>query len=1225
MSLAIYPETAGLDVTYETAAGCGCPICFGSQAPDGSAGLMVDAGGTVQLDAQGFLLDVSNPLSGLVGTTMPNGLRILSSYESAVQIARPATWASFDADLELTFSVSADGVAAGFAFDPAFQEATRRVFSFYEDISGLRFREIPAGSAETPNLKLYNIDQRGGGGWAELPGSGVRDSGIGYPHVAGDVNEGSYVYLTLLHEVGHLLGLNHPGNYNGTVSYLTDAVFWNDSKQYSLMSYMDEAVTGGDFLESAATPMLLDILAIQIEYGINWSTRAGDTTYGFNADSGVAAYAFTAEDKTGVFTIWDGAGNDTLDFSGFASDTVMDLRQGGFSSTGLETYNVAVAYHAVVENAVGGRGNDRIRGNDVGNILSGGAGEDVIFGGADIAAAATPDPRAFTGIGLNLDPLERGQYLSVMGLRSLSSPQFSVEFLVTLDRVPDSSAVLLSYAVPGNSNEFILEAGSGGNLRITIDGLARHETAVLTRSLTDGEAHRISVTWDSATGRIGVYVDGALAHDGTYADATGRLIAAGGTLVIGQEQDSLGGGFDAAQYLPGTIGDIRIFNDIRTADEIAGNAFATIAANTQGLVNNWRVAATDIGTVADAVTGGSALVVHGGAAPILIGAPVVAVPDDDRLIGGLGNDRLFGGAGNDTLSGHGGTEASFLAPMQGIAINEGADTTGYLAVSGYSGLSGANSAVQFSIEMAFQAKGEPAESYFLSYANSQSSNAILLGGRQDGNLVLTYRGGDMVLAVPTARLMDGAAHRLSLTWDGRPATQGFVLYLDGVEIARGMHQNQIWSLATGGTLIFGQDQDIIGGGFNPNQIFSGVIGDIRVFDHVLTPEQVASGAAAPLAGPVAGLVSHWQVTGTDAGSVADMAGGAPLTVAGGASVALLGHRDDDRLDGGEGHDSLSGDGGHDLLIGGAGNDTLDGGTGSDTLQGGAGDDCYFLSDALDIVTELAGEGLDRLYAAVDFILGNNAEIEELYVSDLAGRSLTGNGFSNRIVGAEGRDSLFGGGGADTLDGGAGIDSMMGGAGDDVYIVSTAGETVSEMTVPGKSVNAGGYDTVYSAVSFNLNSTPGVRFVEALVLTGTSNIHATGNGLANNLTGNSASNTLNGGLGADVLTGGAGRDRFVFSTALSATNVDRILDFSVVDDWFRLDDAVFTGLPTKWLAGTAFASNLTGMATDSSDRIIYETDTGNLYFDVDGSGTIDRILFATVDPNLNLTAADFFVF
>ena len=82
---------------------------------------------------------------------------------------------------------------------------------------------------------------------------------------------------------------------------------------------------------------------------------------------------------------------------------------------------------------------------------------------------------------------------------------------------------------------------------------------------------------------------------------------------------------------------------------------------------------------------------------------------------------------------------------------------------------------------------------------------------------------------------------------------------------------------------------------------------------------------------------------------------------------------------------------------------------------------------------------------------------------------------------------------------------------------------------------------------------------------------------------------------------------------------------MVDDTIRLDDAVFSGLTSGTLGSSAFAANLTGSASDTLDRVIYETDTGRLYYDADGSGAGARVQFATLSVNLSLTNADFFVF
>ena len=106
---------------------------------------------------------------------------------------------------------------------------------------------------------------------------------------------------------------------------------------------------------------------------------------------------------------------------------------------------------------------------------------------------------------------------------------------------------------------------------------------------------------------------------------------------------------------------------------------------------------------------------------------------------------------------------------------------------------------------------------------------------------------------------------------------------------------------------------------------------------------------------------------------------------------------------------------------------------------------------------------------------------------------------------------------------------------------------------------------------------------------------------------------------------SGTDAFVFNTTLGAVNVDGITDFSVLDDTIWLENAVFTGLANGVLAAAAFVANATGLAADASHRIIYETGTGNLYFDADGNGVGARVLFATLNPSLAVTNVDFFVF
>ena len=324
---------------------------------------------------------------------------------------------------------------------------------------------------------------------------------------------------------------------------------------------------------------------------------------------------------------------------------------------------------------------------------------------------------------------------------------------------------------------------------------------------------------------------------------------------------------------------------------------------------------------------------------------------------------------------------------------------------------------------------------------------------------------------------------------------------------------------------------------------------------------------------------------------------------------------DNVLDGSEGLDKLYGLGGNDILKGGFGNDTLDGGKDADTLEGGKDDDTLIVDTAGDVVVEVAGEGTaDRVMARASYTLAADADIEKLTTTSSAGVSaidLTGNKQSQEIAGNAGENTLKDGGGA--------ADILRGLDGNDTYLVYSVGTTIVE------SAAQGALDKVLSNVDFVLGA--GVH-VEQLATTsgaGVSGIDLTGNEIAQTINGNAGSNILDGKEGSDTLSGLSGMDFFVFSTALGATNVDSITDFNVAADTLHLDDAIFAALATGTLAVDAFRANATGLAADASDRIVYETDTGKLFYDADGSGAgANGIQFATVTDGLALTNADFVV-
>ncbi|EDL48477.1 M10 family metallopeptidase C-terminal domain-containing protein [Erythrobacter sp. SD-21] len=252
----------------------------------------------------------------------------------------------------------------------------------------------PASSGSSPaNLIFQNSEegafaqssvQFGNGG---IVSSTVNVSAAWYAQYGSTL--GSYTFQTYLHEIGHALGLGHAGNYNGAASYANDATYLNDSWATTVMSYFDQSENTyfsqqGFNSVYVGTPMLADIVAIQNLYGAP-STRTGDDIYGFNSVGIDAVFNATLYPDI-AYTIYDSGGHDTLDYSGFAADQVIDLRPEMYSSVGGNIGNVAIARGVILEDAIGGSGADQLIGNDVTNVLWGNGGDDVIDGGilADI-------------------------------------------------------------------------------------------------------------------------------------------------------------------------------------------------------------------------------------------------------------------------------------------------------------------------------------------------------------------------------------------------------------------------------------------------------------------------------------------------------------------------------------------------------------------------------------------------------------------------------------------------------------------------------------------------------------------------------------------------------------------------------------------------------------------------------------------------------------------------
>lgn len=309
-----------------------------------------------------------------------------------------------------------------------------------------------------------------------------------------------------------------------------------------------------------------------------------------------------------------------------------------------------------------------------------------------------------------------------------------------------------------------------------------------------------------------------------------------------------------------------------------------------------------------------------------------------------------------------------------------------------------------------------------------------------------------------------------------------------------------------------------------------------------------------------------------------------------------------------------------ILIGNGAANFIDGMSGADHMEGGFGNDTYFVDDIGDLTVEAAGQGEDLVYTSVSFTL--SANVEHIVATGSAAINLTGNELNNHMTGNTAANVLNGGAGNDTVDGGAGADWLEGGAGDDTYYIDDAGDVVAE--------SGGGFDRVFSSIGYAVGAE-----IEQFFGTGTNAIWMAGNALNNTLIGNMGNNlikggagndTLNGGLGRDRLEGGIGKDTYVFDTKLSrTTNLDVIGGFNIRDDTIKLDNAIFKKLGTKVGKLKADFFKIGSVATDSNDHILYDSKTGYLRYDADGSGKGAAILFAKLAPHLKITASDFFVF
>ena len=457
---------------------------------------------------------------------------------------------------------------------------------------------------------------------------------------------GQWGFLTYIHELGHALGLSHPGSYNGgNPTYAVDAAYAHDSIEYSVMSYFDASNTGADWVAAdghqyyAQTPMTDDVAALQAKYGADTTTRTGDTVYGFHStlstvDGGIFDFA---QNKNPILTIWDASGNDTLDLSGFAGNSRIDLHAGASSDCDGMTNNIWIAYNCVIENAVGGSGNDVLVGNNANNTLDGGTGIDTLQGGA---GNDTLIGGAGTDLAIYASVLSAYQFtydaiagiLHIAGGTDGSDSVSGVENFQFADGTetlsqlialagspppPPSSQVAVSItAVTSSANE-----GNSGTTPFTF-------TIALAGNHAATETINYTIAGTGANAASANDFSGALTGTVTFASgvnsATIQVLVAGDTVVEQNETFAVTLSTPSSGLILGTsVATATILNDdTAPMNIINGSRFADNLVGT----NN---ADTINGLASDDIINGNS--------------------GNDIINGGTGDDRMSGGAGADTF------------------------------------------------------------------------------------------------------------------------------------------------------------------------------------------------------------------------------------------------------------------------------------------------------------------------------------------------------------------------------------------------------------------------------------------------------------------------------------------------------------------------------------------------------------------------------------------------
>ena len=1163
-------------------------------------------------------------------TGTPTGNNIPTTGTSIDGILQGSSWV-FSGTHTLTYSVYSE---TSTVWNTTYQNLAAQAYSAWSNVADIQFSFVaPDNTQQTSSadltLDFIGNNSQGVLAFGNFPDPVFADAVLAddgetratYPNPEGDISiyeqsqyltglaTGGLFLATLIHEIGHTIGLKHPHDDGGNGRPLADPGL--DNGYYTVMSYKDPQVIDYGQLKDItkgfqATPMPLDILAIQHIYGANMTFHAGDDTYNL-ANDGI------------VQTIWDAGGNDTLSAAALGNGVAMSLAEGSFTREGDGFSTVALAYNMTIENATGSAFADTITGNDVANMIDGGAGADSLIGGLgdDNYIVDNAGDKITENFGEGADTVNASVTFSLL------TAGLNVEnMLLTGTAAINGTGNTLDNLITGNSAANTLNGGAGAD---TMTGGLGNDSYIIDNAGdvvvenpgegTDAIFASVSYSLASAASVENITLTGTAAINATGDGGVNILTGNSGsnTLDGGAGADTMNGGAGNDTYVVDNSNDVVV--DSSGNDTLASSVNYTIAngSNIENLTITNAAAMTAVGNA---------------------GINIITVNDsgnDSTLDGGAGADTMAGGTGND----------SYIIDNVGDKVIEltGEGTDSVTISSAYPSDVLVTFTLSDNIENMIVLGTSNVNLTGNTIDNTITGNAGVntLDGGAGADTLIGGGGNDIyVLDNPGDVIIEAGGGGTDLVRSAATVSIAAFANVENVTLIGTAAVN-----ATGNALvnvISGNNGDnTLDGGAGADTMNGGAGNDTFIVDNIGDVVNDAAGR-----NTVQSSISYTMKAG-----VYDLTltGAADLNGTGNSTNNdMIGNTGNNTLDGGIGADTMEGGTGNDtylvdvigdiiveaaasgtdtviskanytlsanievlmltgtealigtgnaldnILNGSQFNNTLDGAGGADTMIGCMGNDVYVVDNIGDVVTETSNvvSQKDTVVSSIDYTLGAN--LENLTLS-AGGHTGIGNALVNTLTGSSGNDNL---------DGAAGADRMVGGLGDDTYHVDNIRDTILEAT-------GGGTDTVHSTVNWTLGA-----YQDHLVLEGTA-LLGTGNALANNITGNASANTLNGsggndfldgGLGHDVLIGGTGADTFAFTTT---DTPDTVNDFSLAQG----DKLDISSILTGYVAGV---SNIT-------DFIQITTVGANSVVSVDTNGTVGGVSFvqvATLNHIINLT-------